>query len=99
MKKCIGWSELSLVFDESWYPGTSVSPCQYRSTIDPYSYYICMQSMMYNLKNNNVVQLKKTSNWFARYAIVGQSRHVVVSFLLLGGKKKSAVDTRTCEVR
>ena len=43
--------------------------------------------MMYNLKNNSVVLLKKTSNWFARYAIVGQSRHVVLSFLLLEKKR------------
>jgi len=35
------------------------------------------------VKNSSVVQLKKTSNWFARYVIVGQSRHVVLIFLLL----------------
>jgi len=38
--------------------------------------------MMCNLKNSSVVQ-QETSNWFARYVIVGRSRHVVLSFLLL----------------
>jgi len=88
---CHSW----IVLDECWYPGTSVSPCYYRSTIDSYSYYICMPSMMYNLKNSSVVQLKILKLICTLLLYSSSVQACSTYFLALG--KKTAVDTRNCD--
>ena len=53
---CLSWT----LFDEIWYPGTSVSPSRYYFTIAPYSYFIRLPSVLYILqKSSSVVQQQK----------------------------------------